>query len=38
MKINLLSTHHYADGGVGEESTKHWSLKWCQSHDVNANL
>ena len=30
MQIPSLSTHHYADGGVGEvfESTKHfWSLK-----------
>ena len=30
MKIQSLSTPHYADGGMGEEfeSTKHfWSLK-----------
>ena len=30
MKIHSLSTHHYADGGVGEvfESTKHfWSFR-----------
>ena len=30
MKLHSLSSHHYADGGVGEvfESTKHiWSLR-----------
>ena len=33
MKIHSLSTHHCADGGVGEvfESTKHfWSVTLCQ--------
>ena len=31
MKIHSLSTHHYADGGVGEVFTNFWSFR-CKQH------